>query len=615
MRWSLVPWIVAVLAGHLAKGQRLRVANACTREPIWVAHMASTKSGPDKQNIFLKPGESFVFNTHKIAGTRYWPKARCNAHGNDCELGESGGPDETCNNTIGCAPPVDTKFEASFEQNGVDWVDVSLVDGWTLPFKFEMSNRCNAGDGHRGINRIVDCSHLSFEACPQAEPVGNATANPVNLQVVHPSTGNIVGCYAPCSKLTFSNWNNAAARYAPPDPEVQEYCCPTPPESPQACRKGPVGRTQFVQAVHRDCPGVYGYSYDDGMGLILCPDDTHYKMTFYCPKVIKSNGNATVPSAAGTTHTTTNAQGARGNCQMPIWSVRSDPKEASANTTFRIVHHTKDGWEQYVSLQTSTGRFLAAEPDGFVTADIKTASFWELFTMDTYGDGRVSFRSFHGRYLTAEPYGSLRSLGWTAGDRQKFRVAPTKNGTVALQCFDGRYITTTTACKSEVGQVLGTCYEKDTAYSPLDMPGEGQTREDEASSCQARCRATRGCAYFTYFVVGGYCHVTNGHALQMLGSLGAISGPSECQGSDFIMKDARTRHGGVMPQGSLGGGGMLILLLVAFSCPALMVHGRCRGASRFSACGLFRTHVRDQVSVYDLVDQEATSALICVDSS
>jgi len=612
MRWSLVAWIIGV-AQHVAKGQRLRVSNACTEEPIWLAHMASTNVGPDRQNVMLKPGESYVFNTKNITGARYWPKARCNAQGNSCELGESGGPEEICNSTIGCAPPVDTKFEASFEQNGVDWVDVSLVDGWTLPFRFEMSNRCNAGDGHRGIHRVVDCSHLSFEACPRMEQVGKASTGPVNLQVVHPNTGNVVGCYAPCSKLTFSNWGNTAARYAPPDPAVQEYCCPTPPESPEACRKGPVGQTQFVQAVHRDCPGVYGYSYDDGMGLILCPDDTQYKMTFYCPKGLGS-GIGSVPPLVGNTQSTT--QAAPGECQLPVWSVRADLKEVNANTSFKIVRHTNDGWEEYVSLKTPTGRFLAAEPDGFVKADIKTISFWELFTMDTHEDGRVSFRSFHRKYLSVEPYGSLRSLSWTVGDREKFRVVPMENGNVALRCFDGKYLTTNTACESEVAQVLGTCYEKDTAYSPLDMPGESQTLEDEASSCQARCRATTGCTHFTYFVVGRFCHLTNGLALRMLGSLGAISGPSDCKGSDFVMKDAWVGHSGLMPQGSLGAGGSFVLMFAAISCSVLAARQRCRRVSQFSACGLLRTRACDEALGHcNLADQEASSALISSESS
>jgi len=330
-------------------------------------------------------------------------------------------------------------------------------------------------------------------------------------------------------------------------------------------------------------------------------------MTFYCPKGLGS-GSGSLPPWIGTTQSTT--QAVPGECQLPVWSVRADPKEANSNTSFKIVRHTSDGWEQYVSLKTPTGRFVAAEPDGFVKADTKMMSFWELFTMDTHEDGRVSFRSFHGKYLTVEPYGSLRSLGWTVGDREKFRVVPMEKGSVALRCFDGRYLTTNTACESEVAQVFGTCYEKDTAYSPLDMPGESQTLEDEASSCQARCRATSGCVHFTYFVIGGYCHLTDGHALRMLGSLGAISGPSECEGADLIMKDAWVGHSALMPRGSLGAGGLFVLCVAAISCSVMASHRR---VGHFSACGLL--HSNEAFSPCHLADQEASSALMGSENS
>jgi hypothetical protein len=35
--------------------------------------------------------------------------------------------------------------------------------------------------------------------------------------------------------------------------------------------------------VHQMCPGVYGYAYDDGMGLIRCETTTTYEMIYYCP--------------------------------------------------------------------------------------------------------------------------------------------------------------------------------------------------------------------------------------------------------------------------------------------------------------------------------------------
>merc|ERR1719282_621878 len=106
-----------------------------------------------------------------------------------------------------------------------------------------------------------------------------------NLQAINPHTGEIAGCYSPCSLLIHSNWNNLVSEgRKTEDPEVAPYCCPTPPETPDACREGPITKTEFVQVVHRSCPGVYGYAYDDAKGLLRCNSNSQYKVTFYCPK-------------------------------------------------------------------------------------------------------------------------------------------------------------------------------------------------------------------------------------------------------------------------------------------------------------------------------------------
>lgn len=291
--------------------------NGCDKEPIWVAHMAQRDNGPDGQNIRLEPGSHFDFATPDgLAGTRYWPKMKCDPDGNNCAIGESGGPGEVCDSESGCAPPVDTKFEASFNANGEDWVDISLVDGYTLPFKFEMrGGGCSAGFGNRSDftlpgywgqycddstgkhyyvdhstgerfedpPKIIDCSKLALDQCPKTENMGTWSA--ADLNVVKPGgTGESVGCYSPCSKLIFDQWGNDFGKGLPAsDGKVAPYCCPTPPMSPQACRAGPIRHTQFVQNMHKMCPGVYGYSYDDGMGLLRCSPKTKYIVTFYCP--------------------------------------------------------------------------------------------------------------------------------------------------------------------------------------------------------------------------------------------------------------------------------------------------------------------------------------------
>jgi len=163
---------------------RFRVVNGCDKEPIWVAHMAQRDNGPDGQNIRLQPGRHFDFATPDgLAGTRYWPKMRCDPDGNNCAIGESGGPGETCDSASGCAPPVDTKFEASFNANGEDWVDISLVDGYTLPFKFEMrGGGCSAGFGNPQTSHCPAIG-ASIAMTPRASTTISTTPRAKDLRI------------------------------------------------------------------------------------------------------------------------------------------------------------------------------------------------------------------------------------------------------------------------------------------------------------------------------------------------------------------------------------------------------------------------------------------------
>uniref|UniRef100_A0A7S2HG63 Apple domain-containing protein n=1 Tax=Alexandrium andersonii TaxID=327968 RepID=A0A7S2HG63_9DINO len=499
--------------------------------------MASNGVGPDVQNVRLAPGETFAFKTTPgLSGTRYWPKMRCNSTGNACLLGESGGPGETCDLAIGCAPPVDTKFEASFGSGSApDWVDVSLVDGWTLPFRFEMSQRCSAGEGSRGVGNVVDCSHLSFQSCPTVESVGAASVLPLNLEVKHPTTGGVVGCYAPCSKLTFSNWGNKAAKYAPADAEAKDYCCPTPPESPEQCRKGPVGSTHFVQAVHQNCPGVYGYSYDDGMGLILCPPNTTYDMTFYCPKDLNSTFPKGPVYPAPGLPTTKEEEAVEEEkekweeeeeeeeeCPGMGYAVAATRSKASEEESFKLSHH-RHLFKDYVAMRTSHGRYMVAEPDGFVSAAAHAVSYWELFKMEKHSGGRISLRSMSGSYLRAEGYGAVRASEHSVGEAELFEKVDNDDGTVSLKASNGNFLSATRTCHGDMPE---DCFEQDVAYLPLDITG--MTREASALLCQARCLASGGCDHFSFYAEGGFCHLQAASATRVPLSLGSVAGPSRC---------------------------------------------------------------------------------------
>lgn len=263
------------IANQTWQSTRLQVTNGCHKEPMWIAHMVGAGIGHDAQNIKLMPSASHdFFVSNGMSSTRYWPKLGCNAQGEDCRIGQSGGPGQSCP-AKGCGPPIDSKFEATFgtvgaicdtahgQIAGCDWLDVSLVDGFTTPFKVEVLGNCG---GHKG----VDCSGLQLALCP------------ADLLLREPHTEALGGCYSPCAKKTYSHWGNAEGRHQPWDAAAKMDCCPTPPVSPKMCQAGTIAQSPYVKMVHARCPGVYGYAYDDAEGLSVCTSGVQYHVTFFC---------------------------------------------------------------------------------------------------------------------------------------------------------------------------------------------------------------------------------------------------------------------------------------------------------------------------------------------
>lgn len=229
-------------------------------------------------NKKINPGDTMTFSfpgDTTVASTRFWPKMGCNEEGEDCEMGTSGGPGQGPCPPQGCAPPVDSKFEATFWDKNtaepVDWWDTSGVDGYTLPYTLELDSGCP-----RGVS--LNCSELTFADCPTDEVLNGKSTD---LRVHHDN--EVVGCYSTCGKLTYSNWGNSPV-YSPASPEAQMYCCPTPPVSSEQCRHGPVEQAKYVKVFREKCANVYTYAYDDALGLQTCPVGTTYSWTLFCPK-------------------------------------------------------------------------------------------------------------------------------------------------------------------------------------------------------------------------------------------------------------------------------------------------------------------------------------------
>jgi hypothetical protein len=143
-----------------------------------------------------------------ISATRFWPKYQCDANGQNCAFGESGGPELDCPEG-GCSPPIDTKFEATFGSPhpdfNLDWYNSSQVDGWTLPYEMNFNCRDNPAE-----SAYLNCKGLTQAACPTQDLIG--AENNVSLTAFNPRFDNQYGgCYSPCAKLTYRNWYNPIA--------------------------------------------------------------------------------------------------------------------------------------------------------------------------------------------------------------------------------------------------------------------------------------------------------------------------------------------------------------------------------------------------------------------
>lgn len=320
--------------------KRLKIINGCT-EPIWIQYHTGFNGGAlNAPNRFRLPAPgSFIeydIPDKGLAGVRFWPGMGCDAEGHNCQIGASGGPPSmgfTCPASIGCAPPVDSKFEGTFgclssispgscqanPSDGrplgrLDWWNTSMVDGYTLPMRVRVVGNCPAGpqpDSPGGpIGGVVDCSGLRLADCPRSEdlstngqfsqspgsPAGT-TLQSQDLLLRRPNPDGtyssvIAGCMSPSAKLTSGQWQSipqppfTGTTYAPTDMQAQWYACPSPPISPEQCMAGPAAVTAYATMIHSRCNNTYAYAYDDVAGLLTCPaaTDLRYEVTFYCPQ-------------------------------------------------------------------------------------------------------------------------------------------------------------------------------------------------------------------------------------------------------------------------------------------------------------------------------------------
>jgi hypothetical protein len=259
--------LAAASADARAQSREITVTNRCAFT-VWIAQQpnAGVPALPGGVvRLATGAANSYAIPDAGWAG-RFWPKTGCaNANGTDCATGETLPPCPPG----GCQPPADSKVEFFFPDRGLQdmsWYDISLVDGYSLPFRI-------APRGIASGSCIETVCSLSLDACPRDEIDGLG-----DLRVVR--DGATVQCLSPCNR-----WNYPAP-YGLNRPETQppgvDFCCPTPPVSVAECRAGPIEQSLYVQTVRSACPSAYSFAYDDQGGLHSCPETTSFDVTL-CP--------------------------------------------------------------------------------------------------------------------------------------------------------------------------------------------------------------------------------------------------------------------------------------------------------------------------------------------
>lgn len=156
-------------------------------------------------------------------------------------------------NGAGGVPPV-SLAEATFTgAGGLDFYDVSLVDGYNLPVRMAPTGGYTPGDGGPYDCKAAGCVSDLNQICPPELAVRNGA-------------GATVACMSACTHFN-----------------TDEYCCRGAYGTPDTC-KSSAWPVDYPAVFKRACPQAYSYAYDDQKSTFTCrgDPDTHYDVTF-CP--------------------------------------------------------------------------------------------------------------------------------------------------------------------------------------------------------------------------------------------------------------------------------------------------------------------------------------------
>ncbi|KAG0497710.1 hypothetical protein HPP92_002401 [Vanilla planifolia] len=254
--------VLLLLRSPGVKGTIFSIANDCGYT-VWPGILSGAGTAELETTGFsLESGETRSLQIPSSWSGRLWGRTHCSTDQNadrfSCVTGDCGSGKTECAGG-GAAPPA-TLAEFTLDGNGgMDFFDVSLVDGYNLPM-------------------IIAPTEAAGGTCSTTGCVANLNGVcPSDLRVILSEVGKqIVACRSACE--TFG---------------TPEFCCSGAYGNPNTCK--PSSYSRFFK---KACPRAYSYAFDDATSTFTCPTGVDYVITF-CPNTRSKAAAESNPEAVG----------------------------------------------------------------------------------------------------------------------------------------------------------------------------------------------------------------------------------------------------------------------------------------------------------------------------
>ncbi|CAN1276467.1 Thaumatin-like protein 1 [Linum perenne] len=234
---------------------------------LWPGILANAGSPKlDSTGFPLPQGSTRAFQAPTGWSGRFWARTGCtfdDSGSGSCQTGDCGSGLIECNG-LGAAPPATLAEFTLGSGGGMDFYDVSLVDGYNVPMVVE-------GSGGSGPCGSTGCTSDLNQQCPDELKSGEGSA-----------------CKSACEAFG-----------------SPEYCCSGAFNTPATCR--PSVYSEMFKAA---CPRSYSYAYDDATSTFTCTG-ADYTVTF-CPSSPSSQKSESYTPTTPVSEGATTGQGTTG---------------------------------------------------------------------------------------------------------------------------------------------------------------------------------------------------------------------------------------------------------------------------------------------------------------